>query len=742
MEFCSFFVPNLYAEVPAQETTDTVTVVSSRLPYFKVPFADVPANVSYIPANVSQKSREAIYETQPVTLQDSLKSLESSVLYDAVGNGVDTTFSLRGFNESSAIIVLVDGVRVNEVDGNGVVFPLISTSDLESIQVDRGSASPIYGSNAFAGVVHITTGQASEKPVSLFGGFEWSSFDGLRFNQGVSGTLQDNVTPLGGAFKYYFNGGRAVSDGFRDNGETRITNFDIKSSYEWEDRGRIHFGLKHVDDAISNPGELTFDQFQADPDKSNKPLDGRDFRNTILQLGGDVSFWDGHISASLLMSQRVRLAHSYLTSGTFTDFADGFNPDTDLVTEKSRQSSLIWQLAYQDEWDEIKNLSTIGMEMVDTSQYALRQDAFGGNVVETTLRETERASEDWNVALYWRETLEFFDKIIAHVGMRHDFFHLKTRDDLNSANDLKQSWDNSSISTGVTFQPHEAVDVFANYSQGFRVPTISELAPFASGINRNLEPEQSDSYEVGTRIRLKDKGLLKFSYFLIDLEDEIVFDSTSRTVATPFGRNINVGASRRMGVETRVDLKPIDEVSLYGSHTWTKAYIRETDGAGVLADDRSLGQIPEHRLTWGLTVQPFANAEEELLQGFSAGLYGVFTGKQHPTSFESASQATLNATGGAGHIIKSYTLWDFIMSYDYKGKKVFFKINNVFDNKYYSRSVSATSFGTAIYPAGTFNFVNPGAPREFVLGASWEFCLSADQRRTQRRRMQTNYETD
>ncbi len=63
--------------------------------------------------------------------------------------------------------------------------------DVQSIQIERGSSSAGYGSSAFAGVVNITTGQPSPKPVHLFGGLEWTSFHGLRFNQGVSGTIQD-----------------------------------------------------------------------------------------------------------------------------------------------------------------------------------------------------------------------------------------------------------------------------------------------------------------------------------------------------------------------------------------------------------------------------------------------------------------------------------------------------------------------------------------------------------------------
>ena len=177
----------------------TVNVVASRLP-------SATENINDVPSNVTYKSSEELSLTHPLTFQDAVRDTEGAVFYDEVGNGSDSTFSLRGFNSSSAVVFLVDGVRVNEVDSNAVNFPLIPMRDVQSVQIERGSSSAVYGSNAFAGVVNITTGQPSPKPVHLFGGLEWTSFHGLRFNQGISGTIQDKILPLGGKFAYYFNG--------------------------------------------------------------------------------------------------------------------------------------------------------------------------------------------------------------------------------------------------------------------------------------------------------------------------------------------------------------------------------------------------------------------------------------------------------------------------------------------------------------------------------------------------------
>ena len=111
----------------------------------------------------------------------------------------------------------------------------------------------------------------------------------------------------------------------------------------------------------------------------------------------------------------------------------------------------------------------------------------------------------------------------------------------------------------------------------------------------------------------------------------------------------------------------------------------------------------------------------EPYDGLRFGLNGTFTGQQHPSNYESSSQAVLNSTGKAGHWIPAYTVWDFIVAYAWRQKEIYFKINNLLNEQYYSRAFSGTSFGTSIYPAGNYTWVNPGASREFVIGCKWEF---------------------
>jgi len=76
--------------------------------------------------------------------------------------------------------------------------------------------------------------------------------------------------------------------------------------------------------------------------------------------------------------------------------------------------------------------------------------------------------------------------------------------------------------------------------------------------------------------------------------------------------------------------------------------------------------------------------------------------------------------------LKPYAVWNGIISFEWRGKRIFLRVNNLFNEKYFSRGIIATrgsfgQFGPSITPPGTHLFVNPGASREFVVGATWEF---------------------
>ncbi len=727
--FCLLFAfgfnPPVFSETSSDvHTHKPVLVTASRLPSFMRKLEDHPANISL-------KTPHAVEAAHPASFQDIVKDLEGVNIFDQTGNGFDETFTMRGFVEGSDTVFLLDGVRVNEVDGFSALLPLIRMDNVESVEVARGSSSAIYGTGAFAGVVNIKTREASKKPFSVFGGTDWSSFRGIHFYNGVSGTVRDKWSGLGGAWTYYFNVGRDQKRGFRSNGEFRDTSIDFKTGYELpEDAGGIRFGLKTVDDAISNPGALTLEEYKDDYSQSLQLLDGRKMDNKILYFNINKRFLDHRLNASLQGSIRRRTSRFHTTSRTFTDFTDGFNPDTDLVTTRSRERNYIGQLTYEDSWKWLRSESLAGIEFTRGMSHDKRQDAFRGNVVESTAVETLRSGETSALGIFGHERIHLGEKITGEFGIRGSYHWVAIVDERfnGHANDFNRRWRDLSLSTGTVLKPIGWGHFFFGYSQAFRVPQFSDINSFGGDASANLSPETAETFEIGTRLINKDSHRVKLSYFEIITHDEIFFDSSATSATNQFGRNVNIGRSRRNGVELRIDTQPLKELAAYGTYTLTRAIVRESDADADTSSapfaNRFIGQVPENRWTLGLDTQPLKRFGSPY-DGFRILLNAIFVGRQHVQSFESTGTSFVtgnNLLNQLGGVIRPYNVWDLKLSYEWRSKEIFFKINNLFDQRYYPRAVISSTFGTASTPvAGDYLFVTPGAPREFIIGVRYEF---------------------
>ena len=123
-----------------------------------------------------RESKGAIRTSGADTLQEFLALRSDFVVFDEVGNGVESTADLRGFNTGSlatSALVVVDGVRINEPDTGYVNFELIPLSDVERVEVIRGSSSALFGEGGLGGVVNVATRRgdgASRRDASVSGG--------------------------------------------------------------------------------------------------------------------------------------------------------------------------------------------------------------------------------------------------------------------------------------------------------------------------------------------------------------------------------------------------------------------------------------------------------------------------------------------------------------------------------------------------------------------------------------------
>lgn len=129
--------------------TDTVYVAPTVQVRGKRPSKDA---VATIPS--ARVERVDLTRFLPANVGEAMASVPG---VDVVKTGAwDARVSMRGLS-GDRVLVLVDGVRMNEVRGHGAETSLVPVGDLEAVEVLPGAGSVRYGSNALGGVVNLVT---------------------------------------------------------------------------------------------------------------------------------------------------------------------------------------------------------------------------------------------------------------------------------------------------------------------------------------------------------------------------------------------------------------------------------------------------------------------------------------------------------------------------------------------------------------------------------------------------------
>jgi vitamin B12 transporter len=143
----SLFTPCVVA---AQATPDTVT-----LPPVVVTATRVPTALDAVPAAVTVLSGDHLRAQGIRTVAEALRAVPGAHVVETGSFGGQTSLFLRG-GESDYAKVLLDGVPLNQ-PGGAFDFANLTTDNVDRIEIVRGPASVLYGSDAVTGVIQIFT---------------------------------------------------------------------------------------------------------------------------------------------------------------------------------------------------------------------------------------------------------------------------------------------------------------------------------------------------------------------------------------------------------------------------------------------------------------------------------------------------------------------------------------------------------------------------------------------------------
>ncbi len=117
--------------------------------------------IEQMTGSVTIIDEETIRTLHVPTVLEVLRSVEALDFAPRGGPGGLTTLFLRG-GESDHVLVLIDGVKVNDPTTGAFDAAHLTVDQIERIEVLRGSQSPLYGSEALSGVINIITKRGHE----------------------------------------------------------------------------------------------------------------------------------------------------------------------------------------------------------------------------------------------------------------------------------------------------------------------------------------------------------------------------------------------------------------------------------------------------------------------------------------------------------------------------------------------------------------------------------------------------
>ncbi|UCD24222.1 MAG: TonB-dependent receptor [Gemmatimonadota bacterium] len=610
------FVIGLAVVSPAAAQQDTSTVdtiirmsqvVVSASRIEEVELLDQPLAISYIEPRITNISRgtvaaDLLRDVGGVHVQQTSAGQGAVVLRGLIGNQV---------------LLLVNGIPLNNStyrDGPGQYLATIDPETIERIEVIRGPASVLYGSDAQGGVINVITKShpdAGRRSVRVAG-------RAMSANESYRGRLSGGA--MGSTWSFGIGGSLGTAGDLRPGGglgPQDPTGFDVAGvdaafSFSSGDKHSLQASLQHFE-MSGVPRYDRYVDFRA-------PVPGRDWEHTFSpqtrQLGyvrykispGSRAVMSLETTASLAVQRegrnRVKLLDPGVPDSSLTHWRDDvFTPGLAVVGLSQfplgeRTLALTWGGDIYH--DQLKSNGAVTNLNNGDSQELLRQTETGtiqtGRFPNgaTSSRAGLFLAADWEVMRQWRISL----------GGRWGTF----RNVADVGTELGGRVENTSSSLtgqlGIVFHPIYEWSIAFRLAEGFRAPNLYDLTnvgPIPAGQvlpNVNVKPEKSLSTELGVRYAGSDAAFELTVYYtrISDFIDRVPGSFRGDTLFN--GERIftgqNVGTARMGGLEAEGILR-MGQVEGRATLLYTRG--DQTDGSGV---ETPLSKIPPLGGTAGL----------------------------------------------------------------------------------------------------------------------------------------------
>ncbi len=566
---------------------------------------------------------EQIEASGAATLYDFLAQQTSLNVLSNFGSRATPSINLRGFggeNGYQNVVITVDGQRINNIDSVPQLLGAIPLSNIERIEIAKGSGSVVYGDGATAGAIQIyTKNKTGVTVVTSLGNFGQK-------NHSINAGISEQYIDLSATLAHDSHDGFSKKDitGHKEKFDSNTQN--VKLKIKPTDYLRfIAEGTSSRND-IGYANRLTETQFNANPRQAGL--------NAYTQQSFSSDQW--RLGAEYDITQELKISATHFQEDKTSEFPT-------FIADYDYRSNDI-ALSYQTEIVS----AIIGYQDFDG-------DRDGG--FDVTSKDNRAAYIQTEYHPLWLSEM-----LTLSAGARNE--KVKYRYAPTLGNKLNETENLNAWDIGANYRFTPELSVFANYNKSFQAPDIDRFfgfdAFFNTAFNGFIDPAKVKTLNVGIN-HVVANNRLKVTAFRANIDDEIYLDPTLGF----FGTNSNLDKTHKYGVEVQDYFKFNNQLSASIIYNYTRAIIdKENALGGLVIKNKDLPGAPKHTVV--------ANVNYLFLDHASLNLNHTWRSKAYVYNdfLNNASQKQDN-----------YQSTNIAFNYQYKNLSFFTAVNNIFEHE-------------------------------------------------------------
>lgn len=665
---------------------------------------------SEVPGSIATLNAKSIKETKAFGIDQLVNQVPGVFMSTSRAASNEQHFmAVRSPISTKALFLyLEDGLQIRPTS----VFnhnALLEMNDVSfgRIEVLKGPASSIYGSEAIGGSFNFITKNPTEK-LSGSIGFQTNDLGLTRYEFEISDQVSDNLGfYLGGQY-----GQR--EDGLIEHSDYEKLAVTLKTVYKFSPTIKWTTVFDIVDYRSDMTGSLSENDFNSGNFESDQTFTEREaisfrVRSTVDKFWSDINKTSfNFIVRDNRMDQnpsyRIR---QFRNQGQLTGFGSG-------ELNSNRFKSFVGLVQHKLDFS-FANSSLILGATADYSpqDYSAETldiivDPDTGRNIDFTLNSGDfilnYEANIFNYASFLQYEISPIDALKVTAALRYDGFEYdynNLADGIVGVDDAVDNFNNLTPKLGANYNFNTKTGIYANYSQGFTPPQVSTLYRNRNEL-RGIKPSRYNNYELGGYFTVPSKLKVDAAIYVLEGENTLI---TLRDENDQFF-NTNAGKTRSYGVEYGVTWYPTKELSLTHNGSYAMHRYVEFFDSGIDYSDTDRETAPNLLGTSLLTYRK----DFENHFGFNVTAEHELVGSYN-TSFENQidnQDGTFETAEYDGHSVFNLRTTIYYKSFEIWGHAL-----NVFDELYAARASFNRFRGE--------NSFTIGNPRAFHFGAKYNF---------------------